>query len=121
VRLVMEVARHTVSLETPVGAEEAGCLADFIEDESTQDPVEGIDNQELSSLVERVLARLTPREERVVRMRFGIGSAAGMSLEEVGQDFKVTRERIRQIQAKALAKLSQPGSSLPLHPHWEDE
>ena len=121
VHLVMEVARHTISLETPVGADEAGCLADFIEDEQTVDPVEGIDHKELTSLVERVLARLTPREERVVRMRFGIGTMSGQSLEEVGQDFKVTRERIRQIQAKALAKLSQPACSHKLHPHWEDD
>ena len=119
VRKVLEVARHTVSLETPVGAEEDSCLADFIEDQQVADPVDGLEQQQLAKQTRRALSALTPREEKVIRMRYGVGEETDHTLEEVGQDFHVTRERIRQIQVKALNKLSHPKRAGRLRPFWE--
>ncbi len=120
VRKAREVARHTISLETPLGTDDGGCLADLIKDDRIADPGGGLDHQDLADRVGRVLAELTPREEKILRMRFGIGEASGCTLEEVGREFQVTRERIRQIQAKALAKLGHPTRAGRLRPFWTD-
>ncbi len=111
VRKVMKIAKEPVSLETPVGDEEDSSLGDFIEDKNALLPVESAINSNLRESTTRVLASLTPREERVLRMRFGIGMNTDHTLEEVGQQFSVTRERIRQIEAKALRKLKHPSRS----------
>lgn len=119
VRNAYKVAKHAVSLETPVGDEDGSRLADFIEDEDVVDPSRVLDEQNLATLTRKVLATLTPREEKILRMRFGIGEASDHTLESVGQDFNVTRERIRQIQAKALRKLSSPKHSKQLQTFWK--
>jgi RNA polymerase primary sigma factor len=111
VRMVLKIAREPVSLETPVGEEEGSQLGDFIEDKSAVSPQDAIVNNNLAENARRVLATLSPREEQVLKMRFGIGERANHTLEEVGQDFDVTRERIRQIEAKALRKLRHPSRS----------
>ncbi len=111
VRKVLKIAKEPISLETPVGEEEDSHLGDFIEDKKVINPAEAIANLNLAEQTRRVLATLTPREEKVLRMRFGIGEEADHTLEEVGQDFNVTRERIRQIEAKALRKLRHPSRS----------
>jgi RNA polymerase primary sigma factor len=111
VRKVLKIAKEPISLETPVGEEEDSHLGDFIEDKKVINPAEAIVNLNLSEQTRRVLATLTPREEKVLRMRFGIGEESDHTLEEVGQDFNVTRERIRQIEAKALRKLRHPSRS----------
>jgi RNA polymerase primary sigma factor len=111
VRKVLKIAKEPISLETPVGEEEDSHLGDFIEDKKVINPAEAIVNLNLAEQTRRVLATLTPREEKVLRMRFGIGEEADHTLEEVGQDFNVTRERIRQIEAKALRKLRHPSRS----------
>ena len=103
-----------VSLETPIGEEEDSHLGDFIEDQKFTSPSETAVQQDLSQQTRKVLATLTPREEKVLRMRFGIGEKSDHTLEEVGQDFFVTRERIRQIEAKALRKLRHPSRSKKL-------
>ena len=121
VRQVMEVARHTVSLETPVGMEENACLGDFIEDERVTDPVDQLEHGDLTAQIRQSLAELSPREEKILRMRYGIGTDLDHTLEEVGQGFHVTRERIRQIQAKALGKLGHPRRVHQLRPFWEKE
>jgi RNA polymerase primary sigma factor len=108
VRRILKIAKEPISLETPIGEEEDSHLGEFIEDRSTPNPSERVSNQALHEQTRKVLATLTPREERVLRMRFGIGDCADHTLEEVGQDFEVTRERIRQIEAKALRKLRNP-------------
>jgi RNA polymerase primary sigma factor len=108
VRKVLKIAKEPISLETPIGEEEDSHLGDFIEDKRVTSPVEAVINLNLSEQTRKVLATLTPREEKVLRMRFGIGEKADHTLEEVGQDFAVTRERIRQIEAKALRKLRHP-------------
>jgi RNA polymerase primary sigma factor len=108
VRKVLKIAKEPISLETPIGEEEDSHLGDFIEDKRVTSPVEAVINLNLSEQTRRALATLTPREEKVLRMRFGIGEKADHTLEEVGQDFAVTRERIRQIEAKALRKLRHP-------------
>ncbi len=108
VRKVLKIAKEPISLETPIGEEEDSHLGDFIEDKRVTSPVEAVINLNLSEQTRRALASLTPREEKVLRMRFGIGERADHTLEEVGQDFAVTRERIRQIEAKALRKLRHP-------------
>ncbi len=105
VRKVLKIAKEPISLETPIGEEEDSHLGDFIEDKNTVLPVESVINLDLADQIRKVLATLTPREEKVLRMRFGIGEKSDHTLEEVGQDFDVTRERIRQIEAKALRKL----------------
>jgi RNA polymerase primary sigma factor len=111
VRKVLKIAKEPISLETPVGEEEDSHLGDFIEDKKVINPSEAIVNLNLAEQTRRVLSTLTPREEKVLRMRFGIGEEADHTLEEVGQDFNVTRERIRQIEAKALRKLRHPSRS----------
>ena len=111
VRKVMKIAKEPISLETPIGDEEDSHLGDFIEDKNAMIPVDAAIQANLKETVTRVLASLTPREERVLRMRFGIGMNTDHTLEEVGQQFSVTRERIRQIEAKALRKLKHPSRS----------
>jgi RNA polymerase primary sigma factor len=114
VRKVLKIAKEPISLETPIGDEEDGSLGDFIEDKNAVQPLESAVNSNLRETTTRVLASLTPREERVLRMRFGIGMNTDHTLEEVGQQFSVTRERIRQIEAKALRKLKHPSRSRKL-------
>ncbi|OFW96615.1 MAG: RNA polymerase sigma factor RpoD [Alphaproteobacteria bacterium RIFCSPHIGHO2_12_FULL_45_9] len=114
VRKVLKIAKEPVSLETPIGDEEDSSLGDFIEDKNAILPVESAIQSNLRETTTRVLATLTPREERVLRMRFGIGMNTDHTLEEVGQQFNVTRERIRQIEAKALRKLKHPSRSRKL-------
>mgnify|MGYP001942489475 CR=1 FL=1 len=114
VRKVLKIAKEPISLETPIGEEEDSHLGDFIEDKSAVNPAEAVIDHNLSEQTRRVLATLTPREEKVLRMRFGIGEKSDHTLEEVGQDFDVTRERIRQIEAKALRKLRHPSRSKQL-------
>jgi len=111
VRKVLKISKEPISLETPVGEEEDSHLGDFIEDKKVINPSEAIVNLNLAEQTRRVLATLTSREEKVLRMRFGIGEESDHTLEEVGQDFNVTRERIRQIEAKALRKLRHPSRS----------
>ncbi len=111
VRKVMKIAKEPISLETPIGDEEDSHLGDFIEDKNAVLPIEAAIQSNLRETTTRVLASLTPREERVLRMRFGIGMNSDHTLEEVGQQFSVTRERIRQIEAKALRKLKHPSRS----------
>ena len=108
VRKVLKIAKEPLSLETPVGDEEDSHLGDFIEDKNAILPIDAAIQSNLRETTTRVLASLTPREERVLRMRFGIGMNTDHTLEEVGQQFSVTRERIRQIEAKALRKLKHP-------------
>jgi RNA polymerase primary sigma factor len=114
VRKVLKIAKEPISLETPIGEEEDSHLGDFIEDKSVISPAEAVINMNLSEQTRKVLKTLTPREEKVLRMRFGIGEKSDHTLEEVGQDFEVTRERIRQIEAKALRKLRHPSRSKQL-------
>ena len=114
VRKVMKIAKEPISLETPIGDEEDSQLGDFIEDKNAVLPLDAAIHSNLRETTTRVLASLTPREERVLRMRFGIGMNTDHTLEEVGQQFSVTRERIRQIEAKALRKLKHPSRSRKL-------
>ena len=114
VRKVLKIAKEPISLETPIGEEEDSHLGDFIEDKKFMSPSEAAINLNLAEQTRRVLATLTPREEKVLRMRFGIGEKSDHTLEEVGKDFAVTRERIRQIEAKALRKLRHPTRSRKL-------
>ena len=114
VRKVLKIAKEPISLETPIGDEEDSHLGDFIEDRNAILPIDAAIQQNLRETTTRVLASLTPREERVLRMRFGIGMNTDHTLEEVGQQFSVTRERIRQIEAKALRKLKHPSRSRKL-------
>jgi RNA polymerase primary sigma factor len=111
VRKVLKIAKEPISLETPIGEEEDSHLGDFIEDKSVTSPSEAVISVNLAEQTRKVLSTLTPREEKVLRMRFGIGEKSDHTLEEVGQDFEVTRERIRQIEAKALRKLRHPSRS----------
>jgi len=114
VRKVLKIAKEPISLETPIGEEEDSHLGDFIEDKGVISPIDAVIKANLSEQTARVLSTLTPREEKVLRMRFGIGEKSDHTLEEVGQDFEVTRERIRQIEAKALRKLRHPSRSKKL-------
>ncbi len=114
VRKVMKIAKEPISLETPIGDEEDSHLGDFIQDPNVVLPIDAAIQANLRETTTRVLATLTPREERVLRMRFGIGMNTDHTLEEVGQQFSVTRERIRQIEAKALRKLKHPSRSRKL-------
>ena len=114
VRKVLKIAKEPISLETPIGEEEDSHLGDFIEDKSIISPADAVINMNLAEQTRKVLKTLTPREEKVLRMRFGIGEKSDHTLEEVGQDFEVTRERIRQIEAKALRKLRHPSRSKQL-------
>ena len=111
IRAVLKIAKEPISLETPIGEEGDSHLGDFIEDKNVPSPSEAVMNMRLTEQTRSVLATLTPREEKVLRMRFGIGEKSDHTLEEVGQDFAVTRERIRQIEAKALGKLRHPSRS----------
>jgi RNA polymerase primary sigma factor len=111
VRKVLKIAKEPISLETPIGEEEDSHLGDFIEDKNAVSPSDAVINLSLQEQTRKVLSTLTPREEKVLRMRFGIGEKSDHTLEEVGQDFEVTRERIRQIEAKALRKLRHPSRS----------
>jgi RNA polymerase primary sigma factor len=120
VRKVLKIAKEPISLETPIGEEEDSHLGDFIEDKSVVSPVESVIGTNLEDQTRRVLKTLTPREEKVLRMRFGIGEKSDHTLEEVGQDFEVTRERIRQIEAKALRKLRHPSRSKQLRSFMEN-
>ena len=117
VRKVLKIAKEPISLETPIGDDDEGgsSLGDFIEDKSATNPSNAVMQMNLGEQTRKVLATLTPREEKVLRMRFGIGERSDHTLEEVGQDFEVTRERIRQIEAKALAKLRKHKDSKKLH------
>lgn len=114
VRKVMKIAKEPVSLENPVGDEDGSYLGDFIEDKNAVLPIDAAVQSNLREVTTRILSSLTPREERVLRMRFGIGMSSDHTLEEVGQQFNVTRERIRQIEAKALRKLKHPSRSRKL-------
>jgi RNA polymerase primary sigma factor len=114
VRKVLKIAKEPISLETPIGDEEDSQLGDFIEDKNAVLPLDSAIQENLRETTTRVLSSLTPREERVLRMRFGIGMNTDHTLEEVGQQFSVTRERIRQIEAKALRKLKHPSRSRKL-------
>jgi RNA polymerase primary sigma factor len=116
VRKVLKISKEPISLETPIGDEDdsGSSLGDFIEDKSAINPSNAVMLMNLSEQTRKVLATLTPREEKVLRMRFGIGEKSDHTLEEVGQDFEVTRERIRQIEAKALRKLRHPSRSKKL-------
>jgi len=119
VRKVLKIAKEPISLETPVGDEEDSHLGDFIEDKNAVQPLDAAIHSNLRETTTRVLASLTAREERVLRMRFGIGMNTDHTLEEVGQQFSVTRERIRQIEAKALRKLKHPSRSRKLRSFLE--
>jgi RNA polymerase primary sigma factor len=119
VRKIQKIAKEPISLETPIGEEEDSHLGDFIEDKNSVSPSESVMSSSLEDSTRKVLATLTPREERVLRMRFGIGENSDHTLEEVGQDFEVTRERIRQIEAKALRKLRHPSRSKRLRAFLE--
>jgi RNA polymerase primary sigma factor len=114
VRKVLKIAKEPISLETPIGEEEDSHLGDFIEDKAVINPQDAVISSNLSEQTRKVLSTLTPREEKVLRMRFGIGEKYDHTLEEVGQDFDVTRERIRQIEAKALRKLRHPSRAKKL-------
>ena len=111
VRKVLKLVREPLSLETPIGDEEDSHLGDFIEDKNAILPIDAVIQSNLRETTTRTLASLTPREERIIRMRFGIGMNTDHTLEEVGQQFSVTRERIRQMEAKALRKLRHPSRS----------
>jgi RNA polymerase primary sigma factor len=119
VRMVLKIAKEPISLETPVGEEEDSHLGDFIEDKNSVNPQDAVIQGDLQKQTRDVLSTLAPREERVIKMRFGIGERANHTLEEVGQDFDVTRERIRQIEAKALRKLRHPSRSRTLKSFME--
>jgi RNA polymerase primary sigma factor len=114
VRKVLKIAKEPISLETPIGEEQDSSLGDFIADEDAINPSEAVEDSNLCDQTRKVLSTLTPREEKVLRMRFGIGGKSDHTLEEVGQDFNVTRERIRQIEAKALKKLRHPSRAKQL-------
>ncbi len=114
VRKVMKVVQEPISLETPIGEEEDSHLGDFIEDRGVISPAEMVTNMKFKEQTEAVLKTLTPREEKIVKMRFGLDDGSEHTLEEVGQSFAVTRERIRQIEAKALRKLRHPSRSRKL-------
>ena len=119
VRKVLKIAQEPISLETPIGEEEDSHLGDFIEDQQVVSPAEAVINLNLKDQTESVLKTLTPREEKVIKMRFGVGDGSEHTLEEVGQNFAVTRERIRQIEAKALRKLRHPSRSRRLQAFLE--
>jgi RNA polymerase primary sigma factor len=119
VRKVLKIAQEPISLETPIGEEEDSHLGDFIEDRNVVSPSEAVINLNLKEQTESVLKTLTPREEKVIKMRFGVGDGSEHTLEEVGQSFAVTRERIRQIEAKALRKLRHPSRSRKLRAFLE--
>ncbi len=120
VRKVLKISQEPISLETPIGEEEDSHLGDFIEDRQVVSPSEAVININLKEMTDNVLKTLTPREERVIKMRFGLDNGSDHTLEEVGQNFAVTRERIRQIEAKALRKLRHPSRSRKLRPFMDN-
>jgi RNA polymerase primary sigma factor len=117
-RILFEIVKEPVSLDVPIGTGEEKKFIDFVEDEQTISPVEAAIRSNLNNDAEAVLASLSPREEKILRMRFGIGESQQYTLEEIGNIFHVTRERIRQIEKKALRKLKHPGRSYKLRPHY---
>jgi RNA polymerase primary sigma factor len=119
VRKIMKIAQEPISLETPIGEEEDSHLGDFIEDKNAVSPMDAVIFANLRESTRGVLKTLTPREELVLRMRFGVGEGSEHTLEEVGRSFNVTRERIRQIESKALRKLRHPSRSGKLRPFLE--
>jgi RNA polymerase primary sigma factor len=121
VRKILKIAKEPLSMETPIGDDEDSALGDFIEDKNTEAPVDSAIKASLTECTDEVLKELTPREEKVLRMRFGIGMQTDHTLEEVGKQFDVTRERIRQIEAKALRKLRHPSRSKRLSSFMETE
>jgi RNA polymerase primary sigma factor len=120
VRSILRIAKEPISLETPLGEDGDSSLGDLIEDKNAVDPGSGVVERHLSDETRRALASLTPREEKILRLRFGIGEASDHTLEEVGRDFSVTRERIRQIEAKALSKLRKAERAKQLREFVED-
>ena len=116
VRKVLKIAKEPISLDTPIGEEEDSYLGDFMEDHQVLSPVEAAENRDLSEQTRKVLATLTPREEKILKLRFGIDEKADHTLEQVGENFDVTRERIRQVEAKALRKLRHPSRTQQLRP-----
>ena len=116
VRKIMKIAQEPISLETPIGEEEDSHLGDFIEDRGVISPIDHVIVANLKEQTDKVLRTLTPREEQVLKMRFGVGDGSEHTLEEVGRSFNVTRERIRQIESKALRKLRHPSRSKKLRP-----
>lgn len=120
VREIIKIAQETVSLETPIGEEEDSHLVDFIEDENAPAPAEVASNAMMREQLQEVLHTLTPREEKVIRLRFGLEDGQAHTLEEVGKEFNVTRERIRQIEAKALRKIRHPGRSKKLRDYYTE-
>ena len=120
VREIIKIAQEPVSLETPIGEEEASHLGDFIEDENAPAPAEVASNAMMREQLQEVLHTLTPREEKVIRLRFGLEDGQAHTLEEVGKEFNVTRERIRQIEAKALRKIRHPGRSKKLRDYYTE-
>src|SRR4029434_7771897 len=119
IRRTLKVAKERLSTETPVGDEDDSHLGDFIEDKNVVQPIDAAIQSNLRDTLAEVLASLTPREERIIRMRFGLGMTSDHTLEEVGNTFSVTRERIRQIEAKALRKLKHPSRSRMLRTYLE--
>jgi RNA polymerase primary sigma factor len=119
VRKIMKIAQEPISLETPIGEEEDSHLGDFIEDRQVLSPIDAVLVSNLQDQTRRVLKSLTPREEQVLKMRFGVGDGSEHTLEEVGRSFNVTRERIRQIESKALRKLRHPSRAKKLKPFLE--
>ncbi len=119
VREIVKVAQLPISLESPIGEEEDSHLSDFIEDRNALPPVDAASKQLLKEQIDDVLSSLTPRERRVLRLRFGLEDGRSRTLEEVGKEFNVTRERIRQIEAKALRKLRHPSRSRRLRDYLE--
>ncbi len=120
IRKIMKIAKEPISMETPIGDDEDSYLGDFIEDNSIVSPLDNAKKEDLKSTVKKVLGKLTPREAKVIMMRFGIGMNTDHTLEEIGKQFDVTRERIRQIEAKALRKLRQPSNTKYLKSFSED-
>lgn len=121
IRKILKIAKEPISMETPIGDDEDSHLGDFIEDSNTTSPIDAATNSGLSEAVQKILSSLTPREAKVLRMRFGIDMNTDHTLEEVGKQFDVTRERIRQIEAKALRKLRHPSRAEQLRSFMEDE
>jgi len=119
VKKALEIVKEPISLETPIGEDEDSHLSDFIEDKKIASPGEAAVNRILKEHTKKVLSTLTPKEEKVLRMRFGIGEKAEHTLEKVGQDYNLTRERIRQIEEKALQKMKHPSRSKKLRTFTE--
>src|SRR5690349_7167855 len=120
VRKIMKIAQEPISLETPIGEEEDSHLGDFIEDKNAVSPIDSVIFANLKDQTRKVLKTLTPREELVLKMRFGVGDGSEHTLEEVGRSFNVTRERIRQIESKALRKLRHPSRATKLKPFLDN-